>query len=274
MAYNYVTSFKSLNFTPAAQAGIYFGTKRVFKAIAIHWWNSPDKNPGFEGAIRTLISPSSGVSAHFVATGDGRKVANLVNPKDISWATKQANPFTISIECDPSCRDDDYDVVAELIADIRAQYGNLPLVKHSDYVATRCPGDWDLTRLEGVVKTKKSNGVYGQTKNITQTGEIMITELALQVLWRQKYGEDAPKDAIDAYVGRFTFDRVYQDVVGSDKYKEKIALAKAGKLDMSQFADYNIRTASGKAYPGAITQGAKTELEQARDAINGLLSRS
>lgn len=156
MAYKYETQYNSPSYTPRSQTRAVWGVDRKVTAIAIHWWDDPLKKPSYEGVIATLCNPARQASAHFVATGTGRRVACLVSPNDNSWATNQANPFTISIECDPRCRPEDYDVVAELIADIRSAYGNFPLVPHSKYVATRCPGNWDLVKLDKLAKTKFS----------------------------------------------------------------------------------------------------------------------
>ena len=105
MAYKYETQYNSPNYTPASRVQATWGVPRTFKAIAIHWWGDPNQGPTYEGVIATLCNPNRGASAHFVATGTGRRVAQLVNLADASWATNSANPYTISIECDPRCRD-------------------------------------------------------------------------------------------------------------------------------------------------------------------------
>ena len=67
------------------------------------------------------------------------------------------------MECDPRCRDEDYDVVAELIADIRSAYGDVPLYRHSDWIQTTCCGSYDINRLDQLSYTKFSAPVaWGQ----------------------------------------------------------------------------------------------------------------
>lgn len=165
MSYSYIIKYDSRNYTPASQAVATWGRPRTIEAIAIHWWGDPNQNPTFQGIVNHLISPSAGVSAHFVASGTGRQVAQLVNLSDASWATNSANPYTISIECDPRCRPEDYDVVAEVIAQIRDAYGNLPLVPHNKFVATACPGNYSLSKLDALAKTKDGSGKWGTVKN-------------------------------------------------------------------------------------------------------------
>lgn len=163
MAYNYLTQFDSPNFsTPSECQGIW-GRPRTIEAIAIHWWGDPNTNPSFEGVISTLCNPARQASAHFVATGTGRRVACLVDVPNASWATNSANPYTISIECDPRCRPEDYDVVAELVAELRLEYGNLPLVPHRQFVATACPGNYDLTKIDALSKTKNASKDFGKS---------------------------------------------------------------------------------------------------------------
>ena len=170
MAYNFITQYTSPNQTPASQTRATWGRDRKIEKIAIHWWTDPATNPTFEGIINGFMIPG-GLSAHFVATGTGRRVACLVDPVHNSWATASANPYTVSIECDPRCRDEDYDVIGELVAELRATYGNLPLMKHSDVVATRCPGSYDLARIDRVAATKvaRKEDQYGMAKNKTVT---------------------------------------------------------------------------------------------------------
>lgn len=154
MSYIYITEYDSPNFTLAKDCIKVWGVPRTIQKIAIHWWDDPANNPSFEGVVKLLCNPARQASAHFVATGTGRRVACLVNLDDASWATGPANPYTLSIECDPRCRDEDYDVVAEVIAQIRQVYGDLPLIAHRDVMPTRCPGNYDLGRLDREARNK------------------------------------------------------------------------------------------------------------------------
>lgn len=162
--YQYITQYNSPNFTPKDKVKATYGRARTIEAIAIHWWDAPEKNPSFEGVIQTLCNPARQASAHFVATGTGRRVACLVDLPNASWATNNANPFTISIECDPRCRAEDYDVIAELIAELRREYGNLPLVPHKQFKATACPGNYDLNRLSEEANKKEAGAQFGTSK--------------------------------------------------------------------------------------------------------------
>ena len=154
MSYKWETHKNSPNYTPAGQVFATWGRPRTIEAIAIHWWGDPNQNPSFDNVVDYLCRPGGASSAHLVATGTGRRVSCLIDFADASWATNSANPYTISIECDPRCRDEDYDVVAELIAQLRQVYGNLPLVPHRQFVSTACPGNYDLDRLNRIAATK------------------------------------------------------------------------------------------------------------------------
>lgn len=179
MSFKYETQHNSPNFTKGSDAPKVWG--RVYKPthIAIHWWGDPNTGPTYEGVIATLVKPNRGASAHFVATGTGRRVAQLINLGDASWATNSANPYTISIECDPRCREEDYDVVAELIANIRSALGDLPLVPHRQFVATQCPGNYNLAELDRRARLKDGSGDWGVVKNIGGDEDVKILQPAV-----------------------------------------------------------------------------------------------
>lgn len=170
MSYNYITNKDSGNFTPASQSTAVFGMPRVIEGITIHWWGDPNLNPQFDSVVNYLCRSGGNSSAHFVATGTDRKVACIVAPHDVAWHSGSAwgNARTIGIELDPRARDEDYDVAAELIADIRSAYGDVPIYWHSYFQATACPGVWDPYRLDELSYTKFSHATeWGHGGDIT-----------------------------------------------------------------------------------------------------------
>lgn len=126
------------------------GNGRAVTGITIHHWGS-SMGLDFDGIVGFLVSPrpANPTSAHYVAQGvdahgnDSKRVACIVDPDDIAYAcgTWAANLSQISIECRPECTDADREVVAQLIARLRNQYGPLPLVGHKHWVPDDCPGD-------------------------------------------------------------------------------------------------------------------------------------
>lgn len=126
----------------------------TIKGITIHWWGDPNNNPTAEGVVNWLCNPNSQVSAHFVITGTGRRVWQLVADNDRAWHAMSGNNSTLGLELDPRCRDEDYDVAAEVIADLWRYYGKLPLYRHSHWVSTACPGNYDLGRLQSLAEAK------------------------------------------------------------------------------------------------------------------------
>jgi hypothetical protein len=161
MSYEYQTQYDSKNFTRAKDAKAVFGYDRVIEGITIHHWGDPAQNPQFDTVRNYLCSNSKQTSAHFVATGTGRKVACIVAPENVAWHSGSAwgNARTIGVELDPRARDEDYDVAAELIADIRSAYGDVPIYWHSYFIQTACPGAWDADRLDKLSYTKFSHPI-------------------------------------------------------------------------------------------------------------------
>lgn len=157
--YTYITNKDSPNYTPGSQAKAVFGHDRVIEGITLHHWGDPAQNPQFDGIVNYLCRAGGNTSAHYVATGTNRQVACIVSPLDVAWHSGSAwgNARTIGIELDPRARDEDYDVAAELIADIRSAYGDVPIYWHSYFVATACPGKWNADRLDKLSYTKYSH---------------------------------------------------------------------------------------------------------------------
>lgn len=166
MSYNYDTSHDSGNFTAAADSPAVFGMPRVIEGITLHWWGDPSQNPSFEGVRDYLCRAGGNTSAHVVVTGTGRRAACIVDYNNVAWHSGSAwgNARTIGIELDPRGRDEDIDVVAEVIADIRSAFGDVPLYWHSYFIQTNCPGVYrDLVdRIDQLSYTKQSNAEWGQ----------------------------------------------------------------------------------------------------------------
>lgn len=168
MAYNLDTGHDSPNYTPQGQSKAVFGYDRVIQGIVLHWWGNPAQNPQFANIRDYLCRSGGNTSAHYVATGTGRQVACIVAPQDVAWHSGNArgNAITIGIECDPRCRDEDYDVVAELVADIRSAYGDVPIYSHKMWTATACPGNYDIDRIDQLSYKKVSHDAWGAVTDL------------------------------------------------------------------------------------------------------------
>lgn len=163
MAYQYITNRDSPNYTPAASARAAYGMDRVIEGITIHHWGDPNQNPQFDNIVNYLCRTGGNTSAHYVC--EAGRVSCIVAPYDIAWhaGTAWGNARTIGIELNPRASDADYDTAAELVADIRSAYGDVPIYWHSYFVATACPGRWDAVRLDALSYTKFSHDVeWGQ----------------------------------------------------------------------------------------------------------------
>ena len=140
------------SYTPADSVAAVFGTPRRIETITIHWWGNYGQR--FDDVVRFLSTADNGrqSSAHYVA--EAGKVACIVAPADAAWHAGNAygNATSIGIECRPEASQGDYETIAELIAELRAVYGDLPLVPHRDWTNTACPGDYDLGKLDALAR--------------------------------------------------------------------------------------------------------------------------
>ena len=156
MGYQLLPFKQSPNYTPAAQTPAFYGRARTIEFGAGHWWDDPVRFPSFSGVVATLMNAARQASAQAVV-GDG-VVQELVRDADTSWATGSANPFTVSIECDPQIiylwreggdrakAERIYETLCEYIAD--KGWHNLPWKPHKYWMNTGCnPIVWDQIML-------------------------------------------------------------------------------------------------------------------------------
>lgn len=153
MSYEYITKYTSPN----------QNIRRMkIQSIVIHHWGS--KGQKFDNVVNWLCDRRAGTSAHYVV--EAGKVACIVAPKKRAWhaGSSKGNHVSIGIECRPEATDGDYETVAELIANLRAVYGDLPLQRHKDWTKTACPGDWDIKRLDKLARGQKPAAPAKETK--------------------------------------------------------------------------------------------------------------
>lgn len=159
------------------------GRTAKVSAIVIHWWDDPAKRPSISGVINTFKNPATEVSAHFIVSGD--RVVQMVNMADTAWHARQANPFTVGIEVDPNTPGNTYETVGALVKFIRGYYPGIPLKRHSDYVATSCPGTLDIGRIDAIAKgtytppvTTPTKPLYRVYKGTVQVGAYSVEKNA------------------------------------------------------------------------------------------------
>ena len=148
MSYVYETQYDSPNYTPAWQVPSVYGRNRTIEGFTYHWWGDPNNRPTYEGVISWLSRPNGSSSAHYVLE-DGR-VACIVAPNDAAWHAGNAlgNASTIGIEMNPRCSEGDYRTAAEFSAQLIDAFGDQIKYMHRDWMATQCPGNYDINRID------------------------------------------------------------------------------------------------------------------------------
>jgi hypothetical protein len=176
---------QSPNYTPASQTKAFYGRPRTIEFGAGHWWDDPTRFPSFDGVVNTLMNAARQASAHAVV-GD-RVVQELVRAADTSWATGVANPFTVSIECDPQIiymwraggdkakAKRIFETLAEYIADKGWQ--NLTWFPHKKWMQTGCnPIEWGavMTRAKQIYADKHKPAPTVSWKNISNPRKMIV----------------------------------------------------------------------------------------------------
>lgn len=242
MAYNYITNYDSPNYTPSASSRAVFGYDRVIEGITIHWWGDPAQNPQFQSIVNYLCRANGNTSAHYVASGTNRQVACIVSPQNVAWHSGSAwgNARTIGIECDPRARDEDYDVVAELIADIRSAYGDVPLYWHSYFTSTSCPGVYDVDRLDKLSYTKFSHATEWGKGGNKAPSKAQATEEEVKQAYRDILEREADAGGLKTYLDAdMSIAEVRTALQASQEYKDlqirKAAEAAAKEKDKTLY---------------------------------------
>lgn len=168
MKYVDISSYNSVSFTPDDRVTVEDGAEILDESVdtvVIHHWGVDGQR--FEDVCNFLQgSPKS--SAHFVV--ESGRCAQLVDIKNIAWHSGNwdANIRSIGIECRPEMSPEDFETVAQVIADLEVHYNRSFYINgHLDYYNTECPGRWysrldDLIRRVNEIKAGKiERGVEG-----------------------------------------------------------------------------------------------------------------
>lgn len=135
---------------------------QVPKFIVIHWWGDPTSNISRQSVVNTMTK-DNGLSVHYIVDNSG--VYQVVpENRRAQHAGPQGNDG-LGIECDPNGGEAMYDHLRLLVANMRVRHGQgLPLKKHSDFMATQCPGTIDLLKIEPISVPPVSDD-WGQKNN-------------------------------------------------------------------------------------------------------------
>lgn len=147
-SYQYITKYDSPNFTGRASVPSVYGMPRTIKGFTYHWWGDPKSKPTFNGVVSWLSRPNGNSSAHYVV--ESGRVACIVSPYDAAWHSGNAlgNATTIGIEMNPRASAGDYKTVAQFSSQLIDAFGDQLKYKHNDWMATQCPGVYNINKID------------------------------------------------------------------------------------------------------------------------------
>lgn len=203
MSYKYITNLTSPNQNARGHK---------IENITIHYWGS--RGQKIANVVDWLCSRRSGVSAHYVV--EAGTVYCIVDPDRRAWhaGSSHGNHVSIGIECRPEATDGDYETVAELIRNLRAVYGDLPLIPHKRWTSTDCPGPWDLDRLDRLARgTKAPAASKGTAKPAAKPAAKPVCVKAPAFPLPAGYYYGPPSGPVQSVSGRTRNSRVPGDVI-------------------------------------------------------------
>lgn len=169
MKYQDITEYNATSFTRDERITRDGGEEALSPSvdtIVIHHWGNDGQR--FED-VCNFFAGGPGTSAHYVV--EAGRCAQLVEIKDIAWHAGNwaANQRSIGIECRPEMSPEDFETVAQVIADIETYYGRSFYIHgHKDFFNTECPGRWydQLDRLIDRVNAIKEGKVERGVENV------------------------------------------------------------------------------------------------------------
>lgn len=156
MKYVDIADYNSVSFSPDDRVTIVKNGEEITEVldesvdtIVIHHWGNDGQS--FE-QVCSFLQSSPNSSAHFVV--EAGRCAQLVDIKNVAWHSGNwdANLRSIGIECRPEMSPEDFETVAQVIADLEVYYNRSFYINgHLDYYNTECPGRW-YSRLEDLIR--------------------------------------------------------------------------------------------------------------------------
>jgi hypothetical protein len=260
MGYTLQEQYSSKNQVPGSQAdSVWHRGARKVSSITIHWWGN--KGQKFATVRDFLCTNNSPTSAHYVVQ-DGL-VACIVSPDDCAFhaGNAEGNSHSIGIECRPEATDGDYVTIAELIRDLRAIYGDIPLRPHNYWYNTACPGDYDLARLDSLARGASTISV--QSATIQEEDMPTAQEIAAAVWgFSNKDLDQRDMRQIVADIPVAVWSYANPNIGGGDAYQIlRDAVANTDRI-ASDVASVAAKAASGGATEDQIKEAVKQAISE------------
>lgn len=155
--------------------------------IIVHHWDDPAKKPSYLGVINGFLK-KDGLAPHYVV--DDNHITQLVRESNrAQHAGPNGNGVGIGIEFDPNGGDKMYANARALVADIRKRRGNIPIKPHSNFVATTCPGELNLAKLEpGWTETTQPSPPVDS--DLDKENNALLKQILAIVEWIKKFLSD------------------------------------------------------------------------------------
>lgn len=137
-----------MNIEIVSSPNFYQGRSESIRIFVIHHTAST-----LDSAVDHFRNPGSQVSSHYLISHDGSRVVHMVGDENTAWHAKEANPFTIGIECEDyeGLPFNGYNTLNELLRQKAAEHnivlGTYTIQPHKAYVNTECPGGVDMARI-------------------------------------------------------------------------------------------------------------------------------
>lgn len=220
--------------------------------IVIHWMDGT-----LAGTDRTFQDENRQTSAHYGI--ENKEVHQYVKIEDAAWHSGSGNMNLRSIGIEHSAapgRDASAETIqtsAELIAKLCKDY-NIPcdrvhIIKHSEVIATTCPG------------TIPIDDIISRANKILSGGDKeMVTDKGVEYLFRALLGRSPDPTQKKELMKAKTFDETEAWILSLDEYKRKVADAKALNFSPASYVVhpyslYAQKTIDAKAQkPTATTQ--------------------
>lgn len=139
---------KSGYFTPE-ESNAHYRVRYDRSTVLVHWWGDGTGAANHDNIVNYMNNQAAAGTKSVNYVVSDNKITMCVHPDNVAWCSgPQANPISVSIECQPTLGPEGYKKVGWLVSELEKRYNRTMAIQgHNAYMATACPGSIQLNKI-------------------------------------------------------------------------------------------------------------------------------